>query len=415
MRKILFNPVLIGALVALMAGSSCDRDPVPPPEPVVERISISDLRELYTGSTTKIDTNVYIQGVVTLTPELGNLPGFIAYIQDQSGGVALTVSGTNSFAMGSEVKIKCRGIELSLYRGLLQFGNIDIASVVEVVTLSAIMPQPREVTLSEILAGGHEGVYVKVNDVEFTSSGTFSGSKALTDCSNSVTVHTRSEAQFASQAMPAGNGTFVGVVSVFDTPQMIMRDPAELNMSGSKKCNIPKFEWLREDFESLAEFAPIDNLAGWKNINQAGSRSWVVRYFSSDTKYAYNNAFSSNMPEVVSWMITPPVDLTASADPILSFRTKGAHANGATLETLISTDYDGSNEPWNFTWTVLPATYPTVPSSGFGNWGNSGNISLSSYKTAMYVAFRYTGADPSGTANDKTGIWQVDDIRIGER
>lgn len=112
MRKILFNPVLIGALVALMAGSSCDRDPVPPPEPVVERISISDLRELYTGSTTKIDTNVYIQGVVTLTPELGNLPGFIAYIQDQSGGVALTVSGTNSFAMGSEVKIKCRGIEL---------------------------------------------------------------------------------------------------------------------------------------------------------------------------------------------------------------------------------------------------------------------------------------------------------------
>lgn len=415
MRKYLFHPVLIAALVALSVCPSCDRDPVPPPEPVVERMTIADLRELFTGSTTKIDTNVYIKGVVTLTPELGNLPGFIAYIQDETGGMALTVSGTNSFAMGSEVKIKCRGIELSMYRGLMQFGNIDIASVVEVVTLNAVMPQPREATLSEILAGSHEGVYVKLNDVEFSTTGTLSGSKALTDCSNSVTVHTRSEAQFASQAMPAGNGIFRGVVSVFDTPQLIMRDPAELNMTEPRKCNIPKFEWLKEDFESVAEFAPIDNLAGWKNINQAGSRNWVVRYFSSDTKYAYNNAFNSNMPEVIAWMITPSVDLTGASNPILTFRTKGAHANGATLETLVSTDYDGGNEPWNFTWTTLPATYPAVPTSGFGNWGNSGELSLSSYKTMLYVAFRYTGADPAGTANDKTGIWQVDDIRIGEK
>lgn len=414
MRKFLFHPVLIAALFALYIGSSCDRDPVPPPEPVVERMAIADLKGLFTGSTTKIDTNVHIQGVITLTPELGNLPGFIAYIQDETGGVALTVTGTNSFAMGSEVKIKCLGIELSQYRGLMQFGNIDIASVVEVVTLNAVMPQPEEVTLSEILAGSHEGVYVKVNDVEFTTTGTFSGSKVLTDCSNSVTVHTRTEAQFASQAMPDGNGTFVGVVSVYDTPQLIMRDPAELNMTDDKVCNIPKFEWLKEDFESLADNSPISNLAGWKTIAQAGNRNWLAGYYYLDSKFADVTAYNSGQPEIIAWMILPGIDLTGASDPVLTFRSKGAYDNGATLVTLVSVDYDGGDQPWNFTWTELPASYPTVPSGGYGNWGDSGNLSLAAYKTNMYVAFRYNGNDPA-SGDKNTTTWQVDDIRIGER
>jgi len=414
MRKYFYYQVVIASMVALCLGSSCDRDPVPPPEPVVERISVADLRALFTGSTTKIDTNVYIQGVITLSPELGNLPGFIAYIQDESGGVALTVTGTNSFAMGSEVKIKCRGIELSMYRGLMQFGNIDIASVVEVVTLNAVMPQPVEVTLSEILAGSHEGVYVKINDVEFTTSGTYSGSNVLTDCSNSVTVHTRTEAQFASQTMPDGNGTFVGVVSVYDTPQLIIRDPAELIMTDDKICNIPKFEWLKEDFESLGIDRPVSDLAGWKTIAQAGTRLWREGYYYLDSKFAEVTAYNSGQSDVTTWMILPGVDLTDAADPVLSFRSKGAYDNGATIVTLVSADYDGGDQPWNFTWTELPASYPTVPAGTYGSWGDSGNLSLAAFKTNMYVAFRYNGNDPS-SGDKNTTTWQVDDIRIGER
>jgi len=413
-NKILPFPVVI-ILSALAAFAGCDRDPVPPPEPVVERITVADLRDLFSGETTKIDTNVYVQGVITLTPEFGNIPSFIAYLQDETGGIALTVAGTNSFAMGSEVQIKCRGLSLSLYRGLMQFGNVDIAAAVKVLTLNAAMPEPLVTTIDDVLAGENEAMLVRINEVEFEETGTLSGSKVLTDCSNTATVHTRSEAQFASSAIPGGNGIFIGVTSVYDSPQLIIRDPQELTMAADKKCNIPKFEWLKENFETLNNNDPITNLTGWKSISQAGTKQWNVRFFSTDTKFANITAYNTGMPEVISWMILPPVDLTASADPILTFRTKGAYDNGATLETLVSTGYDGGTQPWNFTWTVLPATYPSVPTNGYGNWANSGNLSLSAYKTTMYVAFRYTGADPSGTTSDKTTTWQVDDIRIGEK
>ncbi|MBE0676357.1 MAG: choice-of-anchor J domain-containing protein [Bacteroidales bacterium] len=407
-------PLLILLLPALFTFQACDRDPVPPPEPVVERISVADLRGLYSGAVTVVDTNVYVQGIITLTPEMGNIPEFIAYLQDETGGIALTVTGTNSFAMGSEVKIKCRGIELSVYRGLMQFGNVDIATSVEVVTLSGQLPAPKKVRLSEILEGKHQAQYVKVDTTEFNTTGTFSGSKVLTDCSYSVTVHTRSESLFASQEMPAGNGTFYGVVSVYDSPQLIIRDPAELAMTNEKRCNIPKYEWLKETFESLADNSPITNLTGWKSIAQTGTRTWLAGYYSSDTKFADVTAYGSGQPEVVAWMITPQVDITDSSDPILTFRSKGAYDNGATLQTLVSTDYDGGAQPWNFTWTVLPATYPSVPTNGYGNWASSGDLSLLAYKTTLYIAFRYSGNDPA-TGDKNTTTWQVDDIRIGER
>jgi hypothetical protein len=152
MRKTIYQYLFL-LTSALYILASCDRDPVPPPEPVIERISVADLREMYTGAATTVDTNVYISGVVILTPEFGNIPEFIAYLQDETGGIALTVTGTNTFAMGSEVKILCRGIDLTMYYGLMQFGNIDIASAVEVITLNAQMPAPRKVYLSEILDG----------------------------------------------------------------------------------------------------------------------------------------------------------------------------------------------------------------------------------------------------------------------
>ncbi len=413
MKKYLINIIPVSLIIAAI--SSCDREPVPPPEPVFEKISIADLRSLYSGTDTKVDTNVYIQGVITLTPELKNIPDFIAYIQDETAGISMTVSGTNTFAMNSEVRIKCRGAKLSLYRGLMQFGDIDIDKMVEVVTLNAGVPEPVKVQISDILDGKYEAMYVKIEPVEFNATGTFSGSRTLTDCDYPVSVYTRSEALFSSQPLPEGNGTFKGVVSVFDSPQLLIREPSELSMTDNKKCNIPKYEWLNENFETLNNNDPVTNLAGWKSITQAGSKHWQVRYYSTDTKFANITAYNTGMPEVISWMILPAVDLADSSDPVLTFRSKGAYNNGAIIEALLSTEYDGGSQPWNFTWTVLPASYPPVPSSGYGNWGNSGNISLSAYKTRIYVAFRYTGADPAGTTSDKTTTWQVDDIRIGEK
>ena len=99
-----FSGFIIAVVLILI---SCDREPITPPEPVIDYIKISELRTLHNGDAdaiVKIDTNVYIQGLITLTPELGNLPGQIAYFQDSTAGICLKVTGTNAFAMNSEVR-----------------------------------------------------------------------------------------------------------------------------------------------------------------------------------------------------------------------------------------------------------------------------------------------------------------------
>jgi len=410
MQKSINKIILLIAISLLLITGSCNREPVAPPQPVIEQISIADLKSLYKGAEITLDTAVYIQGIVTLTPELNNIPDFIGYIQDNSGAITLTVTGNNTLSVGSELKIYCTGLTLAEYRGLLQFGDVDLATQSELINISGTMPDPQPVTITQVLNGEFIASYVEIAASQFTESGTFSGGNQLTDCTDEVEVYTRSDATFAGQSLPAGNGTFRGIVSVYDDPQLIIREPSDLDMTG-ERCG-PASDYLNENFESLAGNAPIENLAGWKNLPEKGTKKWLADNYTN--KSAVMTAFSSNEAEVVSWMITPPVDLSSSTSPVLTFESKARYHNGALLEVFVSTDYDGGSTPWSSTWTKLSPTLDPGSTGGSSNWVSSGNVDLAAYKSVAYIAFRYTGADPSGTTNDDTTTWQVDNIVISE-
>ncbi|NLE33565.1 MAG: hypothetical protein GX622_00515, partial [Bacteroidales bacterium] len=82
------KPIInLAVAIAIILLASCSREPVPPPEPEVEYITIEQLRSMNTQGITTVDTLVYIQGIITLTPELGNIPAFVAYIQDSTAGI----------------------------------------------------------------------------------------------------------------------------------------------------------------------------------------------------------------------------------------------------------------------------------------------------------------------------------------
>ncbi len=397
---------LFSAGLLALSQAGCDREPVVPPMPVIEAMNIADLRALYQGADVVIDTAVYIQGIVTITPELNNIPDFIAYIQDNTGGITLTISGNNTLASGSEVKIQCEGLTLTSYRGLLQFGDVDLATQSELVNLSAGMPAPAQVSLADILAGGHVAEYVEISGVQFDGSGTFSGSKILTDCVDEAEVYTRSAATFAGSNLPAGNGTFRGVVSVYDDPQLLVVDPAELDMTGERCGGVT--EYLNETFESLAGYDPIDNLTGWKNIPEKGTQKWEADNYIAN-KSALIDAYNTGEAQVVTWMITPVIDLSASSSPVLSFESKARYDNGAELEVFVSTNYTGSATPWTSTWTKLNPTLDPGSPTGSSNWVSSGNVSLAAYKGQTSIAFKYTGGDPGLTTT-----WQVDNVVITE-
>lgn len=393
---------------------SCNKEPVPPPEPVIERISVAQLREMHQNGILSVDTNVMIRGTITLTPELGNLPDFVVYLQDSTAGICLTVSGDNTFALNSEVEVLCRGASFTLYNGLLQFGDISIADQVKVVRLTAEPPVPAKVTLADLLAGKHQAEYVMIENVQFRDPGNFSGTKVLTDCNQELDVYTRSGATFASEKLPTGNGTIKGVISQFNKAQLILRDHQELQMSGDR-CGLAGVVYLQEDFTTLAKYGDVSTLQGWKTYSQAGGKSWYGNEVSS-RKWVQATAYNSGQAEVATWMIAPVADLTLAVKPYLSFDSADGYDNGATMEPMASTDYSGSPTPWTSTWTPLTFTRPASNPSGYSQFVSSGQVDLSSFKgKQVFIAWVYRGADPSGSSSDKTTTWEVDNVTIAEK
>lgn len=388
---------------------SCDREPVLPPEPVIDYVTIAQLREMYSNGIVTIDTNIYIQGVITLTPEFKNLPDFVAYIQDSTAGICLTVTGANSFTMNSEVKILCRNLSFTLYNGLLQFGDVEIATQTEMIKLTSVLPEPANVTIDELLNGEHQSEYVSVSGVQFSEPGTFSGGKILTDCNTVVEVYTRSAATFSGNSLPAGNGTFKGIASVFNTTQLLLRDPAELSMTGDL-CGVPSVTYLFQDFNTLSQYADVSTLTGWKTFPETGTKTWYGNKTSSKGPWVQATAYNSGQPSVITWMIAPQIDLTAATKPYLSFESANGYDNGATLELLISTDYTGSATPWTSTWTKMAFTLPPSTTGTYSAFISSGKIDLSAYRgSTLYIAWVYKGGAPS-----KTTTWEVDNLIVAE-
>jgi len=412
MKSRLIQYLILAVLTTVFA--SCDREPVPPPEPVIDRVSVAQLRQMFDAGIVTVDTNIYIQGIITLTPELGNLPAFVAYIQDETAGICLTVSGTNTFSSDSEVKILCRGASFTEFNGLLQFGDISIADQTELIRLTATPPVPVKVTLSQLLAGEHQAEYVIVENVQFRDPGTFSGTKILTDCSSEAEVYTRSDATFASETLPAGNGDFRGVASVYTDIQLLLRDDTELNMTGDR-CGVSSLIYLTQDFTTLVKYADISTLTGWKTYSEAGSKTWYGNEVGT-RKWVQATAYNSGQPSVITWMIAPVIDMTLAVNPFISFESADGYDNGATMELFVSTGYNGSSTPWTATWTKLSFTLPPATQGTYSSFVSSGQVDLSAYKGGpVYLAWVYKGEDPSGTSSDRTTTWEVDNILVAEK
>jgi hypothetical protein len=408
MKNIYISLIII--LAAAYSFISCTREPVRPPEPIINNITIANLRSIYDQGITTIDTNVYIQGIITLTPEYNNLPSFIAYIQDATAGICLTVTGTNTFTLNSEVKIVCRGLSFTDYNGLLQFGDISIGDQSELISLTPAPLDPVPVTLDEILAGEHQGEYVMINDVQFKDPGTFSGTRTLTDCNSSVDVYTRSDAIFASESLPEGNGIFRGVASVYTAIQLLLRDPAELSMAADR-CGNPTMIYITQDFNSIVQYADVSTLNGWLTYPEQGTKTWYGNTVSGLGTWVQATAYNSGQASVNTWMIAPQVDLTSASEPYVQFESADGYDNGATLELYASTDYTGSATPWTSTWTLLSFTHPPGSPSGYSDFISSGQVDLSAFNgSTMYVAWVYKGGAPS-----QTTTWEVDNVIIAEK
>lgn len=467
----LFALLVTGFAVTL---NSCKKDfdspPVPTDPDIVANTTIKDLVQLHqtAGAYDIITTDLVIEGVVVANDRSGNLYKQI-FIEDATGGLQISLDATNLFGaypVGRKVFIKCKGLCISDYNntpqlgvkatvaGLPSFEGIPGALISNYVLGGSLNNPvtPHVLTFAELNAAGtglakpwfnrYLNTLIQLDNFAFANlNQTYSDTSVYkqtqnrdikncpADGNNTIIVRTSAYANFAGKQVAQGRGSILSIYTVFNTTkQLLLRDSNDVKFNNPNACALPPGTLLNEDFEGQVAntSAPYNviSIPGWTHFIQSGSTSFFARIFSSN-KYAYASCFGTNDASAVTWLITNGTNLNNTTTETLTFKTMqgfiltttpGGTPVQSALKVLLSTNYTGTGNPTAATWTDITSQVTLSPGSTTATFPtaftNSGNVDLSSYSGTIYVAFRYEGTDPAGTANDKTSAWEVDDVKI---
>ena len=179
-------------LIGMIAAVSCDiytSGFEAPEEPQYEKLTpnttIKDLKARYTKSAVTIMDDVLIGGQVISSDESGNIYRSI-YIQDDTGGLEIKLGvrqAYNDYRPGQWLYIRCKGLVLGNYNGMLQLGAkddsgqydtayMDIQYLIDAyVTKGPVeaLPEPLEITEAQIADPDYYGMYVKVTDLVYAN------------------------------------------------------------------------------------------------------------------------------------------------------------------------------------------------------------------------------------------------------
>jgi len=418
------NIILILGIIALQF--SCNKKYDNPPAndvPVGEIISIGDLKDMFTGSVTVIDSNYSIVGNITTEETNGAFYKEI-YMEDLSGAIKIQLKASGGLYIGDSIRINIIGVTMSEYGDLIQLDNIDVdQQVVKIATEKFV--EPFESSINQLSINEDQSRLVKLNDVEFTEMGmTYAdainlttGSRILSDCNgNTISVRTSGYANFADDTLPSGKGTVIGIFTIYNSEkQFVVRDINEVKLD-STRCNGSSGGSGSGSGVLLKDFNDGSITSGnWKSFwtGTTTTENWGEwEIFGGNVASAGNfdvSIFQNYACE--SWMVSPAVDLTSTSSPFLSFDNVVQYEPGPRLELFISSDYDGvSNPSQQGTWIDLTNYVPNWDvDSGDWDFVSSGNIDLTQFiSPTTTIAFKYTGTDSNGAT------WEIDNILIDE-
>jgi hypothetical protein len=197
-------------------------------------VSIASVRSLFAGGASSGPAGKSIEGVVISDRATGNLDGRNLVIQDGTAGIAIRFTAAHNFSIGERVEVAVGGLELSEFRGLLQLNNVAPGAAVS--RGAGTLPTPRTATVAQINANleAWESTLVKIEGATLSggTSGTYNGSVNINDGTGSLVMFTRSAATFSGQNYPSGTVSVTGMLSQFDSPQLIIRTPADVTSGG---------------------------------------------------------------------------------------------------------------------------------------------------------------------------------------
>jgi hypothetical protein len=399
--------LITSLFVSALLFTSCTKEydnPEPRTIPVGTVYTIAQVRTLYVpGETVRITEDISVYGVVTADETTGNLYKE-AYMQDETGALYLRFTSSTGLYIGDSIRVNIKGAKIYKYNQMLQVDSLHSDnSIVKIATQK--FRTPEVVTIADLNADieGFQGKLIQIDNVKFVERNlglTYADainkesiSRFLEDLIlDQVEVRTSGYANFASDTLPAGNGSFIGISAQYNADlQLLIRNPNELTLNGAAPIEITK----NFDDNSLTS-------GGWTTQYPIPNIAWTVASFAGNYYGNITNGSSKLVGE--SWLISPSFDLSNSSSPVLNFKTATFTTNTA-LKVMISTNYDGVSLPATATWTDITSSFSY--STGSWSWTNSGNFSLTSYiQPNVYIAFKFTGTAVSWDS------WEVDNIKI---
>ncbi|WP_127845084.1 endonuclease [Psychroflexus aestuariivivens] len=163
---------------------------------------------------------------------------------------------------------------------------------------------------------------------------------------------------------------------------------------------------LEEDFEDCTtvddNFVPISELSNldWE----------CTTNFGENNSGAYQmNSYNNGQVPSLDWLVTSyPLNFSQFENANISFYAIATFGNSA-LELLYSEDYDGSDNPSDFTWLSVPNI--TIPLHPDGSNTEVEfifeNVDISNIPGDAYLAFRY-----DTTSGEDATRWTVDNVMV---
>ncbi|MBM3437374.1 MAG: DUF5017 domain-containing protein, partial [Bacteroidetes bacterium] len=409
---------VIAAGIALVFNSCVTEVPDAPPDTTIpfdpaKVLSIAQVKQMLvdSGGIYTFTDNYSLFGVVVMDEKSGNIYES-SFIQDSTGGIQLNFIYTSGMYLGDSVRILLNGGTVELYHGLYEIQNLDPGkSVFKIKT--DVFYEPKTVTIEELNTNidTYQCTLIKLDSVQFTDSEmgkTYADSAhfidenhTLEDCNgNQLIIRSSGYANFANTLLPQGNGSLIAIASLYDSDvQLVIRETSEVLLT-NLRCdggtgNIKFFE----GFDT--------GLGAWENISVVGNQVWEysTSYGNPEpgvTISGYDGSYNAND----DWLISPSLDLSDLPTAFLSIET-ARNYNGNVLQVKISTDYDGSGNPDNGTWTDLQITLS--PGNNGWEWIPSGKVDISEHIGAnVHIGFRYT------STNSACATWELDNVKVSE-
>ncbi len=365
------------------------------PREDLNRIGIGALRTFQEDET--INDERIVEGIVILSGNNeDNITGRNAVVQDETGGIVFRFdSDGHNLMEGDLVRVSVDGLNTDSFNGLKQLETIDFDAV-EVVSTGNPLPEAQVVTIADMFTGEYESELVQIDNVQFLQAEVdagddISGSQTITDCDDVITIFTRSAATFAGDPIATGNGSIVAVGSTFQgNAQLNLRNLDGIAGMTGTRCEEP-MPFFVEEFNAGI---PAD----WTTVATTGTSVWEPNDFGG-VFYVDMSAFQGSgnpIEDVVTWLITPSIDMDAQDGESMTIFMADAFQNGNPLKIFFSTDYDGTGNPNDFTWTQIGAdeTAGLINNGGFFDnvYEESDAIDLSGVSGNAHIAFVYDSA-----------------------